>query len=468
IRNYTPGMRDLFNIMPGDRGRPIKHLTHTMLYPQFFEDAEAVLRTLIPIEREVQGEGEVWFLVRMRPYRTLEDRIEGVIFTFVEITQIKEGAKQRKELRTALEQQDLEHIQEVHQANQKLTRARDLFYALFDTNPIPTVLIRQEDGTFLYVNTEFLNYFRLQSNDVIGHDAGEFSLGLGLKGYSQEDLRIQLQKEGTIRDIEVRIQHPSGEARTILVSIQYLYLDETDTLITTFIDITERVRSEQKIRALAAELTSTQQRERHQLSQILHDDLQQRLFAIQMHLSFIREAYEKNDLHALQADFPQLDEWLSESIRVTRQLSVDLSPPIVHGEGLVEAVIWLAAQMNEQYGIKIDIKANGMPAEVEEKVRVLVFYAIRELLFNIVKHAGILEAAVRFEQTDSHLMVIVKDHGAGFDSAQVMNDPQTAHGLLVVRDRLNLLGCQMNIASERGKGTEAIIEVPYKKMDTNL
>ena len=468
IRNYTPGMRDLFNIMPGDGGRPIKHLTHTMQYPQFFEDAEAVLRTLIPIEREVQGEGGGWFLVRMRPYRTLEDRIEGVIFTFVEITQIKEGAKQQKELRTALEQQDLEHIQEVHQANRKLARARDLFYALFDTNPIPTVLIRQEDGTFLYVNTEFLNYFRLQSSDVIGHDAREFSIGLGLKGYAQEDLRTQLQKEGTIRGIEVRIQHPSGEVRTILASIQYLYLDETDTLITTFIDITERVRAEQKIRALAAELTGTQQRERHRLSQILHDDLQQRLFAIQMHLSFIREAYEKNDLDALRADFPQLDEWLAESIRVTRRLSVDLSPPIVHGEGLLEAVIWLAAQMNEQYGLKIDIKANNVPTEMEEKVRVLVFYAIRELLFNIVKHAGILEAAVRFEQYNSHVLVIVKDHGAGFDSSRVMNDPQIAHGLLLVRERLNLLGCQMNITSKPGIGTEAIIEVPSERMDTNL
>ena len=468
IRNYTPGMRDLFNIMPGDRGRPIKHLTHTMQYNQFFEDAEAVLRTLIPREREVQGESGQWFLLRMRPYRTLEDRIEGVIFTFVDITQIKEATKQQTDLRNTLEQHDLDRMQEHDQANQKLARARDLFYALFDTNPIPTVLIRLEDATFLYANTEFLNYFRVQSNDVIGHDAGEFSLGLGLKAYSQEDLRTRLQKEGTIRDIEVKIQLPSGEARTILASLQYLYLDETDTLSATFIDITERVRAEQQIRALASELTATQQAERHRLSQVLHDDLQQRIFAVQMQLSFLKEAYEKNDLQSFEADFPQLEEWLGEAIRVTRRLSVDLSPPIVHGEGLMEAVVWLSAQMNEQYGLKVDIKANSAPAELDESVRVLAFNAIRELLFNIVKHSTTLEAAVRFESHASGLLVIVKDHGAGFESTKVMSDPQLAHGLLMIRDRLQLLGCKLELNSQPGIGTEAIIEIPYGKLDTSV
>ena len=461
IRNYTPGMRDLFNIMPGDRGRPIKHLTHTLRYTQFFEDAEAVLRTLIPMEREVQGENGGWFLLRMRPYRTLQDRIEGLIFTFVDITQIREAAKQQTELRTTLEQHDRERIEEVYQANQKLARARDLFYALFDTNPIPTVLIRQEDATFLYANTEFLDYFRVQSNDVIGHDALEFSLGLGLKADSQADLKTRLQKAGTVRNLEVKIQHPSGETRTILASIQYLNLEETDTLIVTFIDITERVRAEKKIRDLASELTASEQTERHRLSQILHDDLQQRIFAVQMQLSFLKDAYEKNDLQAFQIDFPQLEEWLTDAIKVTRQLSVDLSPPILHGEGLVEAVLWLAAQMNEQYGLKVDIKANGSPVELDEKVRVLTFYALRELLFNIVKHAETLEAAIRFEHQDSRLLVIVRDRGTGFDSASVMNNPQSAHGLLVIRDRLKLLGCTMELNSQPGVGTEAVIEIPY-------
>ena len=466
IRHYTPGMRDLFNIMPGDRGRPIKHLTHTMRYTQFFEDAEQVLRTLVPIEREVQGESGGWFLLRLRPYRTAEDRIDGIIFTFVEITRLKQVEAELVELNATLEQRVLERMREVDEANYKIAQARDLFYALFDTNPIPTVLIRQQDEVFLHANIEFLNYFQVGADEVIGHNASEFSLGLGVQENVQSDLREELLDQGRVRDLEFEIKRGRGETRTILASLQALSIEETDALITTFIDITERVQAEQQVRALASELTASEQAERHRLSQILHDDLQQRIFAVQMQLSFLKDAYEKNDLQAFAVDFPQLEEWLAESIKVTRQLSVDLSPPILHGEGLLEAVIWLSAQMQEQYGLKVDIKADGTPTALEEKVRVLIFYAIRELLFNTVKHAGKLEASIRFEHQDSRLLVIVRDYGTGFESTEVMSSPNTAHGLLVIRDRLNLLGCRLELNSQPGEGTEAIIEVPYGNADT--
>jgi signal transduction histidine kinase len=260
--------------------------------------------------------------------------------------------------------------------------------------------------------------------------------------------------------------HPSGDVRHILASVQYINFENSDALITAFIDITDRVHAEQQIRSLAAELTGTEQAERHRLAEVLHDDLQQRLFAVQMHLSFLQDAYEKDDMKAFQVDFPQLEDWLAEAIKVTRRLSVDLSPPILHGEGLVEAVIWLAAQMDEQYGLKLNIQSDGTPAPLDEKVRILVFYAIRELLFNIVKHAGTSEAAIRFEHEGSRLLVNIRDEGAGFDSAQVLSDPTVAHGLLMIGHRLDLLGCTMQINSEPGKGTEVIIEVPYTEKDS--
>jgi signal transduction histidine kinase len=71
-----------------------------------------------------------------------------------------------------------------------------------------------------------------------------------------------------------------------------------------------------------------------------------------------------------------------------------------------------------------------------------------------------LDASVRFEHGDSRLLVIIRDQGAGFNSAEVLNDPSVAHGLLIVRHRLNLLGCNMEVNSRPGKGTEVIVEVP--------
>jgi len=468
IRHYTPGMRDLFNIMPGDRGRPIKHLTHSFNYDQFIEDAESVLRTLVPIEREVEGMDGGWFLLRMRPFRTSEDRIEGVIFTFVEITRLKRAEAQLVELNATLEQRVLDRTDELNEANQQIGQARDRFYALFSANPIPTALIRQSDQVFLNVNSEFLNYFQLPVEAVIGHNAKELSLDLGLDAEIQADLADQLRMEGKARNIEFEIVHPSGETRIILASIQFLTLDRTDTLITTFIDITERVEAEQQIRRLASELTMAEQAERHRLAQILHDDLQQRIFAIQMQMSFLKDAYEKNDLQAFQIDFPQIEEWLAGSIQVTRQLSVDLSPPILHGEGLVEATIWLAAQMQEQYKLNVNIQANKTPTQIDEKVRVLVFYAIRELLFNVVKHSETLEAKVDFESHDDHLTVIVSDEGKGFSIQELRSSQNLGHGLESLQHRLNLLGCNIEVQSTPGNGTQVMISVPYDQSEDQV
>jgi two-component system, chemotaxis family, CheB/CheR fusion protein len=476
IRHYTPGMRDLFNIMPADRGRPIKHLRHTLQYSQFLEDAEEVLRTLVPIEREVQGEEGGWFLLRTRPYRTTDDRIEGLIFTFVEITRLKRAEEQLVEINATLEERVTERTQDLDQANQRIAQARDTFFELFDANPIPTALTHAEDDSFIKVNIEFLNYFGFERDEIIGHSAQEFGLGLGLglvlgqisesEPVTREAFFTLIKDQKRIGTYETQVTLASGEVRNLLASVQYIYLEDRDAFITAFVDITDRVRAEQQIRDLASELTATEQAERHRLSQILHDDLQQRIFAIQMQFSFLKDAYEKNDLQSFSIDFSQLEAWLAEAIQVTRQLSVDLSPPILHGEGLVEAVIWLASQMEEQYGLRVMIKSAGTPVALDEKLRVLAFYAIRELLFNIVKHAGMSEAVVQFEHEDSRLLVIVQDHGVGFDSVQVLNDPKIAHGLLIIRHRLNLLGCSMEVNSQPGNGTEVTIEVPYEKMDS--
>jgi two-component system CheB/CheR fusion protein len=85
IQRFTPPIADLFNVAPGDEGRSITDFTHTLDFEGLDEDAHGVLRTLAPIEREVLSRKSGWRLMRIRPYRTVEDRIEGVVVTFVDI-----------------------------------------------------------------------------------------------------------------------------------------------------------------------------------------------------------------------------------------------------------------------------------------------------------------------------------------------------------------------------------------------
>ncbi|MDB5340194.1 MAG: signal transduction histidine kinase with CheB and CheR [Planctomycetaceae bacterium] len=86
ITRFTPSAVGIFNMIPGDIGRPLAHLKHRLEYGDLIPDAEKVLRTLVPIEREVRVDNGS-FLARLQPYRTLEDQIAGVVLTLVNVTE---------------------------------------------------------------------------------------------------------------------------------------------------------------------------------------------------------------------------------------------------------------------------------------------------------------------------------------------------------------------------------------------
>jgi two-component system CheB/CheR fusion protein len=103
ITRFTPRAGELFNVLPTDRGRPLAHLTHKLGYAHLLDDAAQVLRTLIPAQREIRSNSGQWYLTRLMPYRSIDDRIEGVVITLVEITEQKES------------ELALRHVQELYQ-----------------------------------------------------------------------------------------------------------------------------------------------------------------------------------------------------------------------------------------------------------------------------------------------------------------------------------------------------------------
>jgi two-component system CheB/CheR fusion protein len=95
IMRYTPTAVRLFNLIPGDLGRPLTNMATQLDYPELGEDAQRVLQKLVPVEREVGQSDGSWYLARLMPYRTLDDRIAGVVFTFIDITERKQAEEMR-------------------------------------------------------------------------------------------------------------------------------------------------------------------------------------------------------------------------------------------------------------------------------------------------------------------------------------------------------------------------------------
>jgi two-component system CheB/CheR fusion protein len=91
IKRFTPRAQELFNVIPSDVGRPLAHVTHGLDYEDLAADANQVLQHLRTVERGIRGKDGRRFLVRIHPYRSLEERIEGVVLTFIDVTELKQA-----------------------------------------------------------------------------------------------------------------------------------------------------------------------------------------------------------------------------------------------------------------------------------------------------------------------------------------------------------------------------------------
>jgi PAS domain S-box-containing protein len=200
-------------------------------------------------------------------------------------------------------------------------------------------------------------------------------------------------------------------------------LEHAQLILLTITDITKRKAAEeavrqlnaslevqveertQEVRSLVTQLTMSEQAERRRISQILHDDLQQRLYSLNFYLTNLRHALDARNRADILQMLAEINEIVDGSIRATRSLSVDLSPPVLHREGLIEAIHWLATQMAQQHGLTVSVQAVDAFTLPDEDLRVLLFQIVRELLFNIVKHAGVKTAQVTLAHENDRIRI---------------------------------------------------------------
>lgn len=235
-------------------------------------------------------------------------------------------------------------------------------------------------------------------------------------------------------------------------------------------DITERkqaekeiLRYQQHLKALASQLTVTEEKERRRIATDLHDQIGQSLALARMQIA----ATLKSATDAGQAaKLDDISELLREAVHDTRHLMFDLSPPAMHQIGLGAAISeWLEDQIEKRYGIKTEFFDNideGHRKVLDENVRAILFRNVRELLVNVVKHAQANQVTVLMEVTDGVLKIVVQDYGIGFDHLLVSQTGGTGggFGLFSIKERMTNLCGALEIESQPGRGCKAVISVP--------
>lgn len=216
---------------------------------------------------------------------------------------------------------------------------------------------------------------------------------------------------------------------------------------------TELVNSQERLRALASQLNLTEQRERRRLAADLHDYLAQLLALIRIKLG--QTLQRLPDQLGERSSLTEIDDLLLQCLQYARTLMAQLSPSVLQDLGLIPALHWLAEQMAQQ-GLKVDVKVltQEMPS-FDEHQSDLLFQALRELLTNVLKHAGASAASVTVRKQDRDTWLLtVQDRGLGFNLDQVHYQPSGEHfGLFSIQERMEAMSGWCRIDSMPGQGT---------------
>ncbi len=284
---------------------------------------------------------------------------------------------------------------------------------------------------------------------------------------------------------EFQIVRPDGEARWLLARCVAVHGEQgaPSELLGVILDITGRKRDEiemqrvtralevrlgetsetvaqrtAELQRLAVQLTQAELAERKRIANLLHDTVQQTLVAA---ILGAEKARRQITNAGARETLTEVISAIQEVVARTRLLSIQLDPPVLAHGTLSESLCWLADSKREQYGLQVTYRESPGLAAPSEEIKLFVFEAARELLFNVVKHGGVLAASMGLGVQDGALCLSVDDEGQGCDPGLVGDaSREQGLGLAMIRDRAAMLGGEVSVSSAPGAGFHVRLRVP--------
>ena len=229
-------------------------------------------------------------------------------------------------------------------------------------------------------------------------------------------------------------------------------------------DVTEREIKEQqlqasyaKIEALSKRTLKVMEEERKRLARELHDEVGQALTAVKLDLQMIQGelAGFQNQKERLAKGIALVD----KTLQLVRRQSVSLRPPVLDDLGLESAVRDMVHGFMDRTGIQTTVRAYGFSERLPPEMETALYRCIQESLTNVVRHARASRVTVTLVHNAQGLAVRIEDDGIGFEPDSLSISPDHT-GLTGMRERVKLLGGELRIKSESGRGTRITINVP--------
>lgn len=213
-----------------------------------------------------------------------------------------------------------------------------------------------------------------------------------------------------------------------------------------------------QLKSLMKELTLAEERERRKVAKDLHDQIGQMLAVVKIKQKKLAQTLVDADPRSLSHE---IIEMLDQILKDVRSLTFELSGLAVFRDDLNAALDGLGARALTEHGIAFTFRAEGEPFEVPEHVRTILYQVVRELFYNVIKHAKARAVETVVLWSSQALQVWVADDGQGFVSAATKDLAQHDHfGLFNIRERVDSLGGSFVITSVPGNGTKAEVRIP--------
>jgi two-component system CheB/CheR fusion protein len=473
VKRYTASAQELFNLIPGDLGRPLAHVTHHLDYAGLVEDAERVLGDLETVEREVETTDGRWLTARLMPYRTVNDKIDGVVLTF---TDIHERKRAEDDLRASEERLRL-----------VVNSAEDYAIMLLDSEGRYTDWNVGAEKIFGYTEEEATGQTAaiIFTPEDLAAGVPEQELRTADRDGRAADERWHMRKDGTrfyCSGVMISLRHGRGYAKIARdlteqkrtqdelsrmhgeleqrVGERTAELASANTAMRKEVDVRRRVEHERL--DLLRRIVTSQEDERRRISRELHDQLGQSLTALRLKLEGLNE--EAGRRSKLRVRIEELNEIAQRLDADVDFLAWELRPTALDDLGLIVALSNYAQEWSKHFGINVNFHSRGLgDTRLAPLVETNLYRIAQEALNNVAKHAGATSVDMLLERRDQHAVLIIEDNGRGFDPDDVkVSESGRGMGLVGMRERAALVAGSAEIESAPGGGATIFVRVPVR------
>ncbi|MCM3273250.1 CheR family methyltransferase [Paenibacillus elgii] len=433
IRRFTPAITKEINLLEVDCGRPFGYISHNFDDEGILSDVQHVLKTLIPVEREIRSRGGLWYSMRVLPYRTNDHVIKGIVLTFVDITELKSANEQLLKLSYAIEQSPC------------------------------VIVIADAEGKIQYANAKFTEMTEFQMAGVAGSSLRELN-HWDASGTSFEEVWSVLSSGHEWKgELECRRKNGPNYSE----SVKILPIKDRDGRIIHYLkiaeDITERKQTEELLRK--SEMLSAV----GQLAAGIAHEIRNPLTALKGFTKLMNSGGQHGNYLSIMADeLERIEEIVGELLVLAKPQAVDFLPKSV-ASILHDVIMLLETQaIISKVTIEIDIEDELPLANCVEN-------QLKQVFINVLKNG--VEAMpgggtflVKAEKSErGGIRISFIDQGCGIPETKLAKLGQpfyttknkgTGLGLMVSYKIIENHRGSMTITSKEGFGTTVVIELP--------